>query len=296
MKKALSYLNRTLLCVWLIAATGMFVIFLLQRRRQPGVFAACLAVTLTAAILGAALWETDPVSMTALDVGQGACTVLRGGGATFVVDCGGEGGEAVGETAARELRMGGETSVDGLILTHLDTDHCNGAAQLMARVQVRRLFLPEQESDSRKTILTAAERCGTEIVLVTEDLTLDFSGGSLQLFAPVLPGSRNCGLAALMSAGEYDILIPGDMPAAAERVLADTHSLPQVEVLVVGHHGAASSTAPELLQTVSPEIAVISVGADNSYGHPAQAVLDRLTEAGAAVYRTDQAGDITITR
>lgn len=234
--------------------------------------------------------------MTALDVGQGACTVLRGGGATFVVDCGGEGGEAVGETAARELRMGGETSVDGLILTHLDADHCNGAAQLMARVQVRRLFLPEQESDSRKTILTAAERCGTEIVFVTEDLTLDFSGGSLQLFAPVLPGSRNCGLAALMSAGEYDILIPGDMPAAAERVLADTHSLPQVEVLVVGHHGAAGSTAPELLQAVSPEIAVISVGADNSYGHPAQAVLDRLTEAGAAVYRTDQAGDITITR
>lgn len=106
-------------------------------------FAVCLAVTLTAAILGAALWETDPVSMTALDVGQGACTVLRGGGATFVVDCGGEGGEAAGETAARELRMGGETSVDGLILTHLDADHCNGAAQLMARVQVRRLFLPE---------------------------------------------------------------------------------------------------------------------------------------------------------
>lgn len=130
--------------------------------------------------------------------------------------------------------------------------HCNGAAQLMARVQVRRLFLPEQESDSREAILTAAERCGTEIVFVTEDLTLDFSGGSLRLFAPVLPGSRNCGLAALMSAGEYDILIPGDMPAAAERVLADTHSLPQVEVLVVGHHGAAGSTAPELLQAVSP--------------------------------------------
>lgn len=56
--------------------------------------------------------------------------------------------------------------------------HCNGAAQLMARVQVRRLFLPEQESDSREAILTAAERCGTEIVFVTEDLTLDFSGGS----------------------------------------------------------------------------------------------------------------------
>ena len=163
------------------------------------------------------------------------------------------------------------------------------------------LFSTEQQEaenlgyDVAKT-LHAAERCGTEIVFVTEDLTLDFSGGSLRLFAPVLPGSRNCGLAALMSAGEYDILIPGDMPAAAERVLADTHSLPQVEVLVVGHHGAASSTAPELLQTVSPEIAVISVGADNSYGHPAQAVLDRLTEAGAAVYRTDQAGDITITR
>ena len=72
--------------------------------------------------------------------------------------------------------------------------------------------------------------------------------------------------------------------------------LPNVDVLVAGHHGAADAACQELLDAVQPEIVCISVGADNPYGHPAPALLERLAKQGCAVYRTDQNGQIIIRR
>ena len=98
-----------------------------------------------------------------------------------------------------------------------------------------------------------------------------------------------------MSVEEYDILITGDMDVAAEQILAVRHGPHDIEVLVAGHHGSRSSTGSALLQTVTPEIVVISVGR-NSYGHPAPEVLARIDEIGALALRTDEAGTIVIER
>lgn len=68
--------------------------------------------------------------------------------------------------------------------------------------------------------------------------------------------------------------------------------LPKLEVLVVGHHGSKYSTGQSLLDKTQPQIAIISVGLDNRYGHPAQEVLEKLTEAGCEIYRTDRNGKI----
>ena len=88
----------------------------------------------------------------------------------------------------------------------------------------------------------------------------------------------------------------GDAEALAEADMLENGIDISADVLKAGHHGSSTSTSKAFLDKVAPSVAVIQCGKDNSYGHPAQAVLDRLTEAGAAVYRTDQAGDITITR
>ena len=82
------------------------------------------------------------------------------------------------------------------------------------------------------------------------------------------------------------------MSAAAERQLLSDYDLPDLEVLIVGHHGSRSSTCDELLEATAPDAAIISVGADNSYGHPTAEVLQRLEQAGCAVYRTDLHGTI----
>ena len=98
-----------------------------------------------------------------------------------------------------------------------------------------------------------------------------------------------------MSVEEYDILITGDMDMQSEQLLALRHGLHDIEVLVAGHHGSKGSTGNALLQTVRPELVLISVG-ENSYGHPSPEVLQRIEAVGALVLRTDELGDIEIKR
>ena len=83
------------------------------------------------------------------------------------------------------------------------------------------------------------------------------------------------------------------MPAYCEMLLIDTYKLPDIEVLIAGHHGAETSTCTQFLNAVKPEAVVISVG-ENNYGHPSDELLLRLSEFGAAVFRTDISGNITI--
>ncbi|WP_312636397.1 hypothetical protein [Oscillibacter sp.] len=107
-------------------------------------------------------------------------------------------------------------------------------------------------------------------------------------------GSDNdSGLALLCTAGEFDLLITGDMDTRTEKKLLAAYPLPDIEALIVGHHGSKYSTGEELLAALSPEIGVVSAGR-NSYGHPSDEALRRLAKAGAAVYRTDRQGNIHI--
>ena len=84
------------------------------------------------------------------------------------------------------------------------------------------------------------------------------------------------------------------MDATTEQVLTESCRLPDIEVLMVGHHGSRYSTGQKLLQTVTPEVGVISTG-ENGYGHPNAETLYRLQDHGVAVYRTDLQGHIHIT-
>ena len=101
-------------------------------------------------------------------------------------------------------------------------------------------------------------------------------------------------MAVVSTFHDFDVLVTGDMDKATEKKLLKAKLLPDVEVLVAGHHGSSYSTGKELLDATTPEAAVISVGEENSYGHPGQATLDRLKERNIAVYRTDLEGTITI--
>ena len=105
----------------------------------------------------------------------------------------------------------------------------------------------------------------------------------------------NDGLSLLLSVEKCDILITGDLSHAGERELLLTRALPDLEVLVAGHHGSADSTSPQLLRYTKPELLLISVGS-NPHGHPTPEVLSRAAAVGAQVQRTDQDGTIIITR
>ena len=97
----------------------------------------------------------------------------------------------------------------------------------------------------------------------------------------------------LFRSGDLDLLVTGDMDRATEQKLLTAYDLPDLEILVAGHHGSGYSTSEELLEALRPETACVSVGS-NSYGHPSEETLERLARQGCTVFRTDLHGDIHI--
>lgn len=285
-----AYLESPYLAAFFWFAAALLALFQLGKHRNKALFAAILALSLLCACLLEPLEPTDGYRVTVLDVGQGQCILLECAGRVFVVDCGGSAGEEVGEQAAQTLLSRGIGRMDGLILTHFDQDHISGASHLLQRIPTQALYLPLQRQEQSCQVL--ARQMEGRVYFVQEDLQLSFGPGRLRIFAPPsCAQTLQPGLSVLFSAGSFRGLITGDMDETLERWLLRSHSLPQVSLLVAGHHGSASSTCQQLLQAVQPEIVVFSVGR-NANGHPAGAVLERVQALGCRIYRTDQDGTL----
>lgn len=258
------------------------------------------AVLLAAAILCTSLnFRAGELTVQILDVGQGQSVLLRSGTSVALVDCGGDGYENAGNIVADHIQAAGRSSIDLLVISHCHEDHANGIPELLDRVDVKGIALPdiEEESELRKRILEQAQAKEIAVYFVREEVHLPFGEGvQLILYPPVGDeGANELGLTVLCSAGEYDVLLTGDMGVEAERELLEKVSLPDVELMVAGHHGSKYSNSALLLETVRPDVAVFSVGADNRYGHPAQEALERFADVGAQIYRTDLNGAVTLT-
>lgn len=292
---AAAYPQNWPLMVWGICAYGLALLWLISKRKLPVLWPLC---GLTAAFLVcilAARWQfvRSPWQFTALDVGQGQCLLLRCGDFSAVIDCGGSYGPEAGEQLARTLHSAGVTRTDALILTHYDADHAGGAEQLLHRVTIDSLFLPDMADSSG--VRAALEESGSRVFQVNTTMEITFPGGKILLYPPVSgENDNNSGVCVLATAAEYDILVTGDLDQYAEMRLLSRQTLPAVELLVAGHHGSAGATSQILLDTVQPETVLISVGKDNPYGHPAQETLDRIARTGAEILRTDELGTITI--
>lgn len=284
--------------LWLGFCYLVWLLFLWKRGHRPLVpLCACVIALCWSLVLTRLTYDIGPMTVTVLDVGQGQCVVVRAGERTAVVDCGGSGLRNAGDRAADYLSTLGVERVDLLILTHCHSDHANGAAELLERMAVDVLALPgaEEEVPLREELMALAEEKGTMVWSIHDDVSLPFGAAELTLYAPLGAGEQNeAGLSVLWEAGTFAALLTGDMGGDIEARLVKYGDLPQVDLLVAGHHGGAGSTSQLLLDTVEPETAAVSVGY-NSYGHPAPEVLLRLHRAGCGVYRTDLQGDITIT-
>ena len=286
--------------IWLAGAYLALLAALAGRERpkRPLIPLGALALLLCAAIgLGRLEAEGADLTVTALDVGQGSSAALLSGGRAALVDCGGGGYRSAGDTAADYFAAMGRTRLDLLVLTHFDADHFNGVEQLFYRMRVNRVAVPAGEGnrEAMEKLLDLARAEGAQVIVVDETETFALGEGTLTLFPPLGGGTSNeSGLFALCSRGDFDVLVTGDADAFVERMLVKYQPIPDVEVLLAGHHGSKNSSCEAFLQAASPELAIVSAGANNPYGHPAQETLDRLKAAGAEVYRTDEAGSITV--
>ncbi len=254
--------------------------------------------------------------ITALDVGQADAIVVRTPlGHTLLIDAGGrlergaDGGssaEAIGERIVVPfLLRQGIHRLDAIVLSHPHGDHAGGVAPVMRAMPVA-LFDDGGQRYSgaayRDALATAngdsiriEHPRGGDVLHTDDGVTLKFIGPQ----DPLLTNTRNDinenSIAFLLVYRHFRMLFTGDAGAAAEQRFLALHLDLHADVLKVGHHGSSYSSTPAFIAAVHPADAIISVGRDNMFGHPAPSTLETLERFGARVYRTDKNGAVTIT-
>ena len=286
------YTSSVYIVIWLILCYVLLMVFR-KRKKHPVLMAGCMTIGLAAALLLS--WiepRLDHYRISAVDVGQGQCLVIQNEGKYYMVDCGGDSDAYAADRATQFLLSQGVFRLDGVIVTHYDEDHAGGVANLMHRIPADTLYLPIVDSESDlQNQLKAEYSDKIKWVAQTEELQLE-DGKITIIPSQNRQDANESSLCVLFQKKNCDILITGDRSEKGEQELMDTVELPDLEILVAGHHGSATSTSWELLRATQPEIVLISVGEGNRYGHPKQETLERLKLFDCLVYRTDLEGTL----
>lgn len=296
------YFTNPYLVYWLLFLYAAFIVCAAtpDGKRKYLLASALSVLTLTAAIwVNRQDYQYGVLTALTLDVGQGESVILTSDGETALVDCGSSNSyKDPGGLAADTLHSMGVRELSAVVVTHYHADHTNGLYEVLRRIPVQTIYLPdiEDEYGVRERLVSLAEEKGAQVTYVTKETADTLGDTVLTIYPPVQSGGdlNELGLTALASAGDFDLLITGDMSGSTEKKLVETYALPDIEVLVVSHHGSRYSSNIRFLKAVTPEAAVISVG-DNNYGHPSEETLQRLLAVGADIWRTDQQGTIRIT-
>jgi competence protein ComEC len=237
-----------------------------------------------------------------LDVGQGdAILITTPHGQQVLVD-GGPSPTALASALGREMPFW-DRSLDLVVMTHADADHITGLAEVLDRYRVEGWLdngQPDEDAVYAECMALLEEKEVARHSAHTGDRMALDSGIFLQVLHPppdLMSGTRadsnNNSLVLRLVWKEATFLLTGDVEAEAESLLVGSGQPVSANVLKVAHHGSGSSSTAEFLSLASPTYAVISVGADNRFGHPNQAVLDRLAQGGnVTLLRTDEQGRI----
>lgn len=238
-----------------------------------------------------------------IDVGQGDAIYLHASDGTDILIDGGP--RSTGPTVVAHLQDAGVDDIEVMILTHPDADHEGGLIDvLQSAIPVESWITNGQLDDTLTYQALITETMARGLTPTPAVAGQSYRWGDVQALVlnpqPVLdPDQNDNSVTLLVVYGDVRFLFTGDITADAEQVLLETGTaslrlaLP-ADVLKVAHHGSKNSSSAAFLEAVNPEVAVISVGAGNPYGHPAQETMDRLSAVGANVYRTDKYGTITV--
>ncbi|MBI5948568.1 MAG: MBL fold metallo-hydrolase [Chloroflexi bacterium] len=240
---------------------------------------------------------SSPVSsfqIVVIDVGQGDATLITVNGQRLLID-----GGRSGTTIKARLQTLGITDLDAIVATHPDADHIGGLAQVLGMFKVERIYLNGDTSDTATwdTFIAAVNVEGASVVTLRRGQNVPLGGLQIPvLHPPSLSGDSNVDSIVLqLTCGSVDVLFTGDAETASETSMLTAGVVRDVNVLKVGHHGSNSSSSLAFLQALDPEVAVISAGLNNQYGHPHAETLASLSAVGASLRYTDTtAGDDSV--
>jgi competence protein ComEC len=312
--------------VWLIAlffVAAILLAFALRsasaQRQWIRIGAAC-AVAAGALLIAiypfGAQWAAGRLEMTVLDVGQGdSLFVVSPHGRTMLIDGGGVFSGFLGQEERNGIDPGEEAvspylwsrgfqKIDVVALTHAHQDHLGGLTAILENFRVGSLWVGREVSSAALEKLEdlAMQK---KIPIAHESRGEKFSWDGVQgefLWPDIAPeevaasAKNDDSLVFRMKYGGRSVMLPGDAEKQAEaEILAEnTEDKLRADVLKVGHHGSKNSTTNEFLAAVHPQVAIISAGEDNPYGHPSPELLERLEHAGVRILRTDRDGAVHV--
>jgi len=251
--------------------------------------------------VAAAAMPDDNLHVSFLDVGQGDAILIHKGNQQILVD-GGPSPQAIGLELGKKLPFWDRT-IDLVILTHPSADHVTGLVEVLNRYRVKQVLYPDLDFKSdvydewlrllkEKDIKSTIARAGQQIDL--GEVVIKVLNPPIPLLTGTESDIDNNGVVLQVSMGEASFLLTADIMWEAEFELIARRANLTSTVLKVAHHGSDTSTTAEFLAVVNPQLAVISVGKDNPFGHPSPEVMARLRDRIGLenIYRTDEHGTI----
>lgn len=266
-----------------------------------------VSIILASALLAGITYQLKPKEAKAvtknltahfIDVGQGdAIYIKTANGDDIIID---GGNKAKGKIVVNYLKKLKVDDIEVLISTHPDADHIGGLDEVLNAYKVENVYAPKvsHTTQAYKDFLLAVKKQNLKIKPVTAGVKLNLKGVSAEFVGPVkeYPKSDLNDWSAVLRLvyNKNSFLFTGDAEFKSEKDMVNSKKLLKADVLKVGHHGAKESSSQLFLDKVQPKIAVIGVGAKNSYGHPTNETLNRFKKYKTTIYRTDKNGSVVV--
>lgn len=230
-----------------------------------------------------------------VDVGQGDSTLITCDGEAMLVD--GGTGDAE-DDLIQYLKNQGITTLKYVIATHPHEDHIGGLDAVLEEFEVKDIIMPDATSSSMafERLLNNIEKEGLEITVPAVGDTYTLGSASFTVLSPdkEYDDLNDSSIVFKMTYKSKSLLFTGDVGAEPIDILLKDNFDLSADIYKVAHHGSAKNNPEDFIEAISPSYAVISCAFNNSYGHPHDEVIDRLTAVEADIYRTDTMGTVII--
>ena len=231
-----------------------------------------------------------------IDVGQGDCTLIYSNGKTALIDTG---TVVSSNDVCKELKDIGIKDIDVMMISHLHSDHTGGIERITEDFKVKNLILPELSTFSEgmsaaQNAINSVTSSGGGVYNAVQGMNFDVGNFEITVLAAYSDDEENNrSIFAMAQIEGRKFLFTGDAETEVEKQLVEEGLNLECDVLKVGHHGSNTSSSKAFLDKVKPKNAAISVGVDNSYGHPHNEVINRFKSMNTEIFRTDKSGSLT---